>query len=84
MESHCLPLKEMETNASTLGKELPEQEATMLLLGITWDKNKDEIGPNWHLNLTKKIKGMPTGDNLTPVNKEKFVNSIELRLDDQL
>ena len=24
MESHCLPLKEMETNASTLGKEIPE------------------------------------------------------------
>ena len=56
MENHCLPLKEMETNASTLGRKLPEQEAKTLLLGLTWDKNKDKIGPNWHLNLTKKVK----------------------------
>ena len=68
MESHCLPLKEMETNASTLGKQLPQQEETTLLLELTWDKNTDKKGPNWHLNLTKKIKGMPLRDNLTPLN----------------
>ena len=54
MEQHCLPLKEMETNAENFGRELPQQDATTQLLGLKWNKNTDEIGPNWHLNLTKK------------------------------
>ena len=66
MEQHCLPLKDMETNAENLGRKLPQQEATTHLLGLTWNENTDKIGPNWHLNLTKKIKGIPSGDNLTP------------------
>ena len=74
MDKHCLP-KEMETNATTLGRKIPEQDATTLLLGLAWEKNKDEIGPNWHLNLTKKVKGILTGDNLTPQNIESFVIS---------
>ena len=57
------------------GKGIPEQEATTLLLGLTCDKNKDKVGPNWHLNITKKAKGIPTGDNLTPQNIESFVIS---------
>ena len=61
MEQHCLPLKEMETNAENLGRELPQQEATTHLLGLTWNKNTDKIGPNWHLNLTKKSKGYHQG-----------------------
>ena len=75
MEQHCRPLKEMETNAENFGRELPQQEATTQLLGLKWNKNTDEIGPNWHLNLTKKIKGVPSGDNLTPENIEEFVIS---------
>ena len=35
MEQHCLPLKEMETNAENFGRELPQQEATTQLLGLT-------------------------------------------------
>ena len=46
MEHHCLPLKEMETNAENLGRELPLQDATTQLLGLTWNKNTDKIGPN--------------------------------------
>ena len=46
MEHHCLPLKEMEKNAENLGRELPQQDATTQLLGLTWNKNTDKIGPN--------------------------------------
>ena len=58
----------MEWNSTVMGHKLPENEATSLLLGLILDKNRDFVGPNWHLNLTDKIKGIPEGENWTPQN----------------
>lgn len=69
------PLKRNGDQCQYIRKKIPEQDATTPLLGLTWNKNKDKIGPNWHLILTKKIKGISTGDNLTPLNIRDFVIS---------
>ena len=62
LDQYNLSIKVMGNPPPVLGEASPENEDKSMLSGMTWDKRKDLVAPNWQLILTNKIKGLPTGD----------------------
>ena len=51
LKEYGFPLKEMDTLKKVLKDKFALGENPTQLLGMTWDRDKDLLSPNWKLNL---------------------------------
>ena len=75
LEGHCFPLKELDSTLKVMGNLFNHEDYITNILGMRWDRVKDEISPNWRLNLSSKVKGIHKEENLSVDNIENFIIS---------